>query len=109
MGVEYNKIHSTRKLEIKKKIDGEQIYLLFWKKKNQCPTITTNIFVTCTCIHTVPLYVCISLVRQDCVKADSFCTAGSFNLVHKAVVWCADRFFFFGGGLSACVNDHNRC
>lgn len=33
MGVEYNKIHSTRKLEIKKKIDGEQIYLLFWKKK----------------------------------------------------------------------------
>lgn len=109
MGVEYNKIHSTRKLEIKKKIDGEQIYLLFWKK-NQCPIITTNIFVTC--IHTVPLYVCISLVRQVCVKADSFCTAGSFNLVHKAVVWCADRFLGpnrEGGGLSACVNDHNRC
>lgn len=34
MGVEYHKIHSTRKLEIKKKIDGEQIYLLFWKKKS---------------------------------------------------------------------------
>lgn len=34
MGVEYNKIHSTRKLEIKIKIDGEQIYLLFWKKKS---------------------------------------------------------------------------